>query len=356
MAGVGERDAAAASPSALPAATVAAASAAEVTGPRTAAPRERRQAHEHDAARQRAHEHRETTHDFLHASSGNFGAHGEPRASGPQDEFTWFAVALRWRRNIALRTQRQSTKGRHSTHRALLWHQRISRNLPAAAEAYGSADPHWDGASQSHGAEIASMRMGVYIYRTMARVDRTALLEEALKERVLCLDGATGTAIQARNLTAKDFGGDAFEGCNENLVPHAARRRRGHPPGHTSTPARTSSRPTRSGRRRSSWRSTRRSRRRRTRSRAARRRSPRSRAREVDAPTGRASWRARWGRRPRPSRSRAASPSRSSSTLLRPGEGARRRRRGLSPSRDLPGHAQHQSGDPGHRPGVRGGG
>jgi 5-methyltetrahydrofolate--homocysteine methyltransferase len=51
----------------------------------------------------------------------------------------------------------------------------------------------------------------------MARVDRTALLEEALSERVLCLDGATGTAIQARNLTAKDFGGDAFEGCNENL-------------------------------------------------------------------------------------------------------------------------------------------
>jgi len=27
-----------------------------------------------------------------------------------------------------------------------------------------------------------------------------------------------GTAIQARNLTAKDFGGEAFEGCNEHLV------------------------------------------------------------------------------------------------------------------------------------------
>jgi 5-methyltetrahydrofolate--homocysteine methyltransferase len=51
----------------------------------------------------------------------------------------------------------------------------------------------------------------------MARVDRTALLEEALEARVLCLDGATGTAIQACDLTAKDFGGDAFEGCNENL-------------------------------------------------------------------------------------------------------------------------------------------
>jgi 5-methyltetrahydrofolate--homocysteine methyltransferase len=43
------------------------------------------------------------------------------------------------------------------------------------------------------------------------------LLEAALAERVLCLDGAMGTALQARDLTAKDFGGDAFEGCNENL-------------------------------------------------------------------------------------------------------------------------------------------
>jgi 5-methyltetrahydrofolate--homocysteine methyltransferase len=32
------------------------------------------------------------------------------------------------------------------------------------------------------------------------------------------LDGATGTALQARDLTAEDFGGPQLEGCNENLV------------------------------------------------------------------------------------------------------------------------------------------
>jgi len=42
-------------------------------------------------------------------------------------------------------------------------------------------------------------------------------LEELLRHRILCLDGAMGTAIQARDLTADDFGGAAFEGCNEHL-------------------------------------------------------------------------------------------------------------------------------------------
>lgn len=47
---------------------------------------------------------------------------------------------------------------------------------------------------------------------------RTAALEAALAERVLVLDGATGTALQAANLSADDFGGPELEGCNENLV------------------------------------------------------------------------------------------------------------------------------------------
>jgi len=42
-------------------------------------------------------------------------------------------------------------------------------------------------------------------------------LKEILAERVLCLDGAMGTAIQARDLAAADFGGADFDGCNENL-------------------------------------------------------------------------------------------------------------------------------------------
>ncbi len=39
-----------------------------------------------------------------------------------------------------------------------------------------------------------------------------------LAERILLLDGATGTALQACDLHADDFGGAHFEGCNENLV------------------------------------------------------------------------------------------------------------------------------------------
>ncbi|MEH7076432.1 methionine synthase [Neobacillus drentensis] len=41
---------------------------------------------------------------------------------------------------------------------------------------------------------------------------------EQLKQRILVMDGAMGTMIQQANLTADDFGGEQFEGCNENLV------------------------------------------------------------------------------------------------------------------------------------------
>jgi 5-methyltetrahydrofolate--homocysteine methyltransferase len=43
-------------------------------------------------------------------------------------------------------------------------------------------------------------------------------LRELLAERILVLDGAMGTMLQQRNLTAADFGGASLEGCNENLV------------------------------------------------------------------------------------------------------------------------------------------
>jgi 5-methyltetrahydrofolate--homocysteine methyltransferase len=42
-------------------------------------------------------------------------------------------------------------------------------------------------------------------------------LREALGQRILVLDGAMGTMIQAADLTADDFGGAALEGCNEHL-------------------------------------------------------------------------------------------------------------------------------------------
>jgi 5-methyltetrahydrofolate--homocysteine methyltransferase len=41
---------------------------------------------------------------------------------------------------------------------------------------------------------------------------------EAAAERVVVFDGAFGTGIQSRNLTADDFGGPDLEGCNEMLV------------------------------------------------------------------------------------------------------------------------------------------
>src|SRR6266403_985958 len=43
-------------------------------------------------------------------------------------------------------------------------------------------------------------------------------LYDSLSTRILVLDGAMGTMLQQRHLTAEDFGGPALEGCNENLV------------------------------------------------------------------------------------------------------------------------------------------
>jgi 5-methyltetrahydrofolate--homocysteine methyltransferase len=42
-------------------------------------------------------------------------------------------------------------------------------------------------------------------------------LGEALARRIVVLDGAMGTMIQAAELTAADFGGPQYEGCNEHL-------------------------------------------------------------------------------------------------------------------------------------------
>lgn len=42
-------------------------------------------------------------------------------------------------------------------------------------------------------------------------------LREFLEERLVIFDGAMGTQLQARHLTAHDFGGEEFEGCNEHL-------------------------------------------------------------------------------------------------------------------------------------------
>jgi 5-methyltetrahydrofolate--homocysteine methyltransferase len=53
------------------------------------------------------------------------------------------------------------------------------------------------------------------------RLGGTALSKQsfidALKRRILIMDGAMGTMLQEANLTAIDFGGDELEGCNEHL-------------------------------------------------------------------------------------------------------------------------------------------
>src|SRR3989304_4472924 len=42
-------------------------------------------------------------------------------------------------------------------------------------------------------------------------------LAQAFERRILLMDGAMGTMIQARDLSAADFGGPALEVCNEHL-------------------------------------------------------------------------------------------------------------------------------------------
>ncbi len=42
----------------------------------------------------------------------------------------------------------------------------------------------------------------------------SSLIEQQLKKRILVIDGAMGTMIQDADLTAEDFGGEEYEGCN----------------------------------------------------------------------------------------------------------------------------------------------
>jgi 5-methyltetrahydrofolate--homocysteine methyltransferase len=54
----------------------------------------------------------------------------------------------------------------------------------------------------------------------MPRRTPTAALAALLRQRVLVLDGATGTALAARGLSAADYGGEGLIGCYEALVLH----------------------------------------------------------------------------------------------------------------------------------------
>ena len=61
----------------------------------------------------------------------------------------------------------------------------------------------------------------------MATNSEAKSLVQALRERILVLDGAMGTAVQALDLNEDAFGGAELDGCNENLVlssPDAIRK------------------------------------------------------------------------------------------------------------------------------------
>ena len=47
--------------------------------------------------------------------------------------------------------------------------------------------------------------------------ERIDALKSLIADRILIMDGAMGTQIQARNLGPEDFGGEEYEGCNEYL-------------------------------------------------------------------------------------------------------------------------------------------
>src|SRR5580693_1256031 len=65
---------------------------------------------------------------------------------------------------------------------------------------------------------MSSMGENEVVQRMRNLKESEKALRELLTERILVLDGAMGTMLQQRNLTAADFGGAALEGCNENLV------------------------------------------------------------------------------------------------------------------------------------------
>ncbi len=60
----------------------------------------------------------------------------------------------------------------------------------------------------------------VYTCTVITSQPRGAALAELLRRRVLLLDGATGTALAARDLGAADYGGERLLGCHEALVLH----------------------------------------------------------------------------------------------------------------------------------------
>src|SRR5262249_55056184 len=88
-----------------------------------------------------------------------------------------------------------------------------------AAGARRAVQPAWRARGERGATPPYNARMEATRTPTQAtQSERAEALRELLAERILVLDGATGTWLQGRNLTAADFGGEQYEGCNEHLV------------------------------------------------------------------------------------------------------------------------------------------
>ncbi len=55
------------------------------------------------------------------------------------------------------------------------------------------------------------------VFPMYPETERIRRFKNLASQRVMILDGATGTSIQKENLSAADFGGEQYEGCNEHL-------------------------------------------------------------------------------------------------------------------------------------------
>src|SRR5918996_725820 len=88
---------------------------------------------------------------------------------------------------------------------------RSDSNMPQKGPASTRERSRMRTPSSDNAGTVAGSIMVMRYYTSMAR------LRQALQQRILVLDGAMGTMIQAADLRAADFGGAALEGCNEHL-------------------------------------------------------------------------------------------------------------------------------------------
>lgn len=63
---------------------------------------------------------------------------------------------------------------------------------------------------------LSGMKGFLFMKKRMIAMQTTSLTEQ-MKRKILILDGAMGTMLQQAKLTAEDFGGEKYDGCNEYL-------------------------------------------------------------------------------------------------------------------------------------------